>query len=93
MVQRILSLTLASWFSYDGHITLNGYPFLDNKEEFAYTTLAEDVARPRYVKLLNRHQKVAGSIPVWGSEIVFLSIELDDRSSISRYIQALTSKT
>ena len=28
------------------------------------------------------HQKVADSIPVWGSEIVFLRIELDERSSI-----------
>ena len=34
-------------FSYDGHIALNSYPFLDNKEEFAYTSLAEDVAKPR----------------------------------------------
>lgn len=33
--------------SYDGHIALNSYPFLDNKEEFAYTSLAEDVAKPR----------------------------------------------
>ena len=36
-------------------------------------------------------KKVAGSIPVWDSQIVFLRIELDDRSSvISRYFQALT---
>ena len=39
---------------------------------------------------LTGHQKVAGSIPFLGSEIVFLSMELDDRSFISRYIQALT---
>lgn len=32
---------------YDGHIHLNGYPFLDNKEEFTHTTLAADVMRPR----------------------------------------------
>jgi hypothetical protein len=36
-------------FSYDSHIELNMYPFLDNKEEFAYTSLAEDVAKPRCV--------------------------------------------
>jgi len=32
---------------YDGHIHLNGYPFLDLKEEFTHTTLASDVMRPR----------------------------------------------
>lgn len=32
---------------YDAQIELNGYPFLDNKEEFNYTTLASDVMRPR----------------------------------------------
>lgn len=32
---------------YDGHIHLNGYPFLDSKEEFTHTTLAADVMRPR----------------------------------------------
>ncbi|XP_065058528.1 H(+)/Cl(-) exchange transporter 4-like [Rhopilema esculentum] len=32
---------------YDGHIHLNGYPFLDHKEEFTHTTLASDVMRPR----------------------------------------------
>ena len=44
--------SLTAWFSYDGHITLNGYPFLDNKEEFTYTTLVEDVAKPRLVKII-----------------------------------------
>lgn len=32
---------------YDAHIRLNGYPYLDNKEEFDHTTLAADVMRPR----------------------------------------------
>jgi chloride channel 3/4/5 len=32
---------------YDAHIELNGYPYLDNKEEFNYTTLAADVMKPR----------------------------------------------
>ena len=38
---------LDSFQSYDGHIHLNGYPFLDSKEEFTHTTLAADVMRPR----------------------------------------------
>ncbi|XP_070197620.1 H(+)/Cl(-) exchange transporter 4-like isoform X2 [Littorina saxatilis] len=33
---------------YDAHIVLNGYPFLDSKEEFTHTTIAADVMRPRY---------------------------------------------
>lgn len=33
---------------YDAHIALNGYPFLDNKEEFGCTTIAADVMQPRY---------------------------------------------
>jgi chloride channel 3/4/5 len=32
---------------YDAHIDLNGYPFLDNKEEFDHTTLAADVMQPQ----------------------------------------------
>jgi hypothetical protein len=32
----------------DAHIVLNGYPFLDNKEEFGHTTLAADVMQPKY---------------------------------------------
>lgn len=31
---------------YDAHIILNGYPFLDSKEEFSHTTLAHDVMKP-----------------------------------------------
>ena len=34
---------------YDAQIELNGYPFLDNKEECNYTTTASDVMRPRYI--------------------------------------------
>lgn len=33
---------------YDAHIRLNGYPYLDSKEEFTHTTMAADVMRPRY---------------------------------------------
>jgi hypothetical protein len=32
---------------YDAHIDLNGYPFLDVKEEFDHTTLAADVMQPQ----------------------------------------------
>ncbi|XP_059157860.1 H(+)/Cl(-) exchange transporter 4-like isoform X2 [Physella acuta] len=32
---------------YDAHISLNGYPYLDHKEEFTHTTIAADVMRPR----------------------------------------------
>ena len=44
----------------------------------------------QWLERLTGHQKFGGLIPVWGSEIVFLSIGLDDHSSILRYIQALT---
>lgn len=33
---------------YDAHVLLNGYPFLDPKEEFTHTTLAQDVMQPRW---------------------------------------------
>lgn len=32
---------------YDAHINLNGYPFLDSKEEFQHTSLAADVMQPK----------------------------------------------
>merc|ERR1711892_923424 len=32
---------------YDAHIDLNGYPFLDCKDEFGHTTLAADVMQPQ----------------------------------------------
>uniref|UniRef100_A0A4W3J350 Chloride channel protein n=1 Tax=Callorhinchus milii TaxID=7868 RepID=A0A4W3J350_CALMI len=32
---------------YEAHIHLNGYPFLDAKDEFTHRTLATDVMRPR----------------------------------------------
>lgn len=32
---------------YDAHINLNGYPFLDSKDEFTHTTLAADVMQPK----------------------------------------------
>ncbi|XP_040583249.1 H(+)/Cl(-) exchange transporter 4 [Lepeophtheirus salmonis] len=38
---------------YDAHIALNGYPFLDIKEEFEHTTLAADVMQPQSNKSLS----------------------------------------
>ncbi len=32
---------------YDAHITLNGYPFLDIKDEFDHPTVAADVMQPQ----------------------------------------------
>ncbi|XP_018325354.1 H(+)/Cl(-) exchange transporter 5 isoform X2 [Agrilus planipennis] len=32
---------------YDAHIAINGYPFLDSKDEFAHTSLAADVMQPK----------------------------------------------
>lgn len=37
---------------YDAHIALNGYPFLDSKDEFQHTSLAADVMQPKYVSTL-----------------------------------------
>ncbi|KAI5644829.1 voltage gated chloride channel domain-containing protein [Phthorimaea operculella] len=33
---------------YDAHIALNGYPFLDSKDEFQHTSLAADVMQPKH---------------------------------------------
>lgn len=44
---RLLRSFFADLFhSYDGHIHLNGYPFLDNKIEFTKSTIVSDVMRP-----------------------------------------------
>lgn len=32
---------------YDAHIGLNGYPFLDAKEEMAHSAFAADVMQPK----------------------------------------------
>ncbi|XP_076336973.1 H(+)/Cl(-) exchange transporter 5-like isoform X1 [Tachypleus tridentatus] len=32
---------------YDAHINLNGYPYMDSKEEYIYTALAADIMTPR----------------------------------------------
>ena len=43
----------------------------------------------QWLERVTGHQKVAGSIPVWGSEIVFLRIEHDERSTIIQDISKL----
>jgi len=55
IVPLMVSAVTAKWVGdalgkggiYDAIIELNGYPFLDNKEEFNYTSLASDVMNPR----------------------------------------------
>ena len=50
---------------------------------FRFRNVSLDICWDRRTIIKLTTQEVAGSIPVWGSEIVFLSRELDDRSSIS----------
>lgn len=50
MASKWVGDALGSHGVYDAHINLNGYPFLDSKEEFASTSLAADVMQPKYVK-------------------------------------------
>jgi len=39
---------------YDAHIALNGYPFLDSKEEFQQMTVAAAVMKPGYNSEIRR---------------------------------------
>lgn len=55
IVPLMTSIMAAKWVAdalgkegiYDAHINLNGYPFLDAKEEFEHTTMAQDAMQPR----------------------------------------------
>ncbi|XP_026276158.1 H(+)/Cl(-) exchange transporter 5 isoform X2 [Frankliniella occidentalis] len=47
MASKWVGDALGSHGVYDAHINLNGYPFLDSKEEFAHTSLAADVMQPK----------------------------------------------
>lgn len=51
MVAVMVSKWVGDAFSkegiYDGHIHLNGYPFLDSKRDFMHTSLAIDVMKPQ----------------------------------------------
>ena len=51
--------------------------------------LAVWVLVAHWLECLTGHQKVTGSIPVWGSETVFLRIELDERLSVIQEISKL----
>ncbi|KHJ92774.1 chloride transporter, ClC family [Oesophagostomum dentatum] len=54
IVPTMVATMFAKWIGdaiskagiYDAHIALNGYPFLDNKEEYPYSTIAVQVMRP-----------------------------------------------
>ncbi|XP_051553661.1 H(+)/Cl(-) exchange transporter 5-like [Myxocyprinus asiaticus] len=47
MTSKWVSDALGRESIYEAHIRLNGYPFLEPKEEFRHKTLAMDVMRPR----------------------------------------------
>ncbi|XP_074649911.1 H(+)/Cl(-) exchange transporter 4-like isoform X2 [Tubulanus polymorphus] len=47
MTSKWVGDAFGKWGIYDAHIHLNGYPYLDSKEEFTHTTIAADVMRPR----------------------------------------------
>lgn len=54
MVPVMAAVMFAKWVGdalaigiYDAHIAMNGFPFLDNKEEFQHSAVAADVMRPR----------------------------------------------
>lgn len=40
-------IVLDSATSYDAHIILNGFPFLDSKEEYTLDSVAADVMKPQ----------------------------------------------
>uniref|UniRef100_A0A0N5ABJ1 Chloride channel protein n=1 Tax=Syphacia muris TaxID=451379 RepID=A0A0N5ABJ1_9BILA len=54
IVPTMVAVMFAKWVGdaiyqmgiYDSHIDLNGYPFLDNKGEYPYSTLAVQVMKP-----------------------------------------------
>eukprot|EP00054_Salpingoeca_dolichothecata_P028709 m.220217 g.220217 ORF g.220217 m.220217 type:complete len:267 (+) comp26300_c0_seq21:376-1176(+) len=55
IVPLMMAVVVSKWVGdalqpdgiYDRHIHLNGYPFLDNKEEYTHGTLAADIMQPR----------------------------------------------
>lgn len=63
---------------YDAHINLNGYPFLDSKEEFAHTSLAADVMQPKWVFSLNMCYRGGGAFfPIETSLLVIHVVPMD----------------
>ncbi|KAI3415371.1 hypothetical protein GPALN_004983 [Globodera pallida] len=48
---------------YDAHIELNGYPFLDNKDEYPYSTVAGQVMRSSAeMRLIEQHSMTVGEL-------------------------------
>ena len=47
MASKWVGDALGKMSIYDAHIDLNGYPFLDCKDEFGHTTLAADTMQPQ----------------------------------------------
>lgn len=78
IVPLMVSAVTAKWVGdalgkggiYDAQIELNGYPFLDNKEEFNVTSLASDVMKPRYIFSCYLRFQIESFIP-----IVFVKID------------------
>lgn len=62
---------------YDAHIRLNGYPYLDSKEEFGHTTIAADVMRPRSNQKKLFCQKVEAT-PIIGETILVDRVRRND---------------
>lgn len=54
---------------WQAHIRLNGYPFLEPKEEFEHSSLAVDVMRPRRsdpaLAVLTQDGMTVGEVEVW----------------------------
>ena len=57
---------------YDAHIALNGYPFLDIKEEFDHTTLAADVMQPQSNDPLSVLTQVIWHTYIYGSFLIMM---------------------
>lgn len=66
---------------YDAHIILNGYPFLDSKEEFSHTTLAHDVMKPRLVGRGSRAEGLQIPIEKFSRSTKFLEGDFQEQSA------------
>lgn len=59
------------FFFSQAHIRLNGYPFLEAKEEFEHSSLAVDVMRPRRsdppLAVLTQESMTVGEVEVWSA--------------------------
>lgn len=70
MVSFLLHSNLGFSFSPQAHIRLNGYPFLEPKEEFEHSSLAVDVMRPRRadppLAVLTQESMTVGEVEVQG---------------------------